>query len=78
MVKIILRGILGGVLGILMGEDAFHEGLIGSSLFLPMIFWYAFLFLALDWAVVKYKLRDLQLFLLSSILGILIGGILDN
>src|SRR3972149_3092763 len=78
MAKIILLGILGGVLGILMGEDAFHKGLIGSPLFVPMVFWYGLLFLALDWAVVKYKLRDRQLFLLSAILGILIGGILDN
>lgn len=78
MTRIILRGLLGGLLGILMGENAFAVDLLSNPAFFGILLWYIFMFLSLDFAITKYQLRDKQLFFLSVILGILIGGILDN
>lgn len=78
LMKNILRPILGGVLGIFIGENPIATGLIGTSLFLPMLVFYIFLFLTLDWLIVRFKLSDRSFIILNAILAILIGGILDR
>lgn len=76
--KLILRAILGGILGILVGENPIALGLLGSPNFLPMLIWYIFLFLTFDWLIFKFKLSDRSFLLLAAIFAILIGGILDR
>lgn len=76
--QILLRLLLGGVLGILVGENPIALGLLDSPVFLPMVVWYIFLFLTFDWLIFKFKLSDRSFLLLAAILGILIGGILDK
>lgn len=76
--KLILRAALGGLLGIFVGENPIALGLLSSSIFLPMLVWYIFLFLTFDWLIVRFKLSDRSFTVLNAILAILIGGILDK
>lgn len=78
MMKLISRAVLGGVLGVFIGENPIALGLLGSLTFFPMLVWYIFLFLTFDWMILKFKLSDRSFLLLAAIFAILIGGILDK
>lgn len=75
---LILRAVLGGVLGIFVGENPIALGLLRSPSFFPMLVWYIFLFLTFDWLIFKFKLSDRSFLLLAAVFAILIGGILDR
>lgn len=78
MRRFLLRTLLGGVLGFLVGENAIATGVIATPFFIPVLVWYTFLFLSFDYLIVKYNLSDRAFFVLASIFGIIIGGILDK
>lgn len=76
--RLILRAVLGGMMGIFVGENPIATGLLAGPLFLPMLVWYIFLFLTFDWLIFRFKLSDRSFVLLAAVFAILIGGILDK